>query len=92
MKKTLTTAAASFAAIALLAGCGESVDREGTVDEIVEGSGGAINETQAECMVDGWIDELGESRALEFNDPDKEPTADEQAAIDQITTDCLVGE
>ena len=87
MKKRLSTAVFAVAALALVAGCGESVDREGTVEDLVEQSNGSINQEQAECMVDGWIDELGEDRALELNDED--PTPEEEAAISQITIDCL---
>lgn len=87
MKKLLSTAVFSLAAFALVAGCGESVDREGTVEDLVEQSNGSISEAQAECMVDGWIAELGEDRALELNDED--PTPEEEEAISQITIDCL---
>ncbi|MDH3705840.1 MAG: hypothetical protein OES57_07210 [Acidimicrobiia bacterium] len=87
MKKLLSTAAFSLAALTLVAGCGESVDREGTVDDLVEQSNGSVSRAQAECMVDGWIEELGEDRALELNDED--PTEEEEAAISQITLDCL---
>ncbi|MGI9603353.1 MAG: hypothetical protein ACR2QE_15815 [Acidimicrobiales bacterium] len=85
MKKLLSTAVFSLASLALLAGCGESVDREGTIDQLMEDGG--LTRVQAECMVDGWISELGEDRALELND--EEPTAEETEAISQITIDCL---
>lgn len=89
MKNRLRIAGVTLASLALVAGCGESVDREGTIDDIVEGSEGQINRAQAECMVEGWIDELGEERALELNDED--PTDEENAVIGEITTNCLLG-
>lgn len=87
MKKLFSTAVFSLASLALIAGCGESVDRDGTIDDIVEQSDGSITRDQASCMVDGWIAELGEDRALELNDED--PTAEEEAAIQDITLGCL---
>lgn len=54
----------AVAAVALLAvSCGESVDRDGTVDLLVEN--GVLTRAQAECYLDGAIDELGEDRLIE---------------------------
>lgn len=70
----------------LLGACGESVDRSGTVDLLVEEG---YTQAQAECFVDGAVDELGEDRLLEVERESGEFTSGEQAILERIQVECL---
>lgn len=73
-----------------LSACGDDkVDRQGTIDELVEQG---MDEEQAECLVNGVTDELGDDKVLALNESDGEIddlTAEEQAKLEEITLDCL---
>lgn len=85
-----------IAAIALAAGlimglaaCGEDkVDKQGTIDNLVESG---MDEETATCMVNGLTDELGDEKVLAFSeDPEGgDLSAEDQEKVVEITTDCL---
>jgi hypothetical protein len=85
MRKLAMMALALMAAGGLAA-CSEEVDKEGTVDDLVESG---MDREQAECLVDGLVEEFGDERALELNDADEELTAEEQEAMTDLTLECL---
>ncbi len=86
MKKLLSTAVFSLASLALMAGCSESVDREGSIDQLVESG---LTQEQAECMVNGLVDEIGDSRAIEITNDPEAATSEEDAFMAQLGLDCL---
>jgi hypothetical protein len=72
-----------------LSACGEDeVDRQGTIDNLVEGG---MDEEQAECLVNGVTDELGDEKVLALeDDPDGSSlTAEEQEKLGEITLECF---
>lgn len=80
MKKSIATFIAA-ALMLLVASCG-GFDRGGAIDDLVEAG---FPEAQAACVVDGIVDELGEDRVT--NDDD--PTPEETEIIEEITLGCL---
>ncbi len=70
--------------ILTMAGC-TRFDREGSIDEFVDGG---MSRSMATCVVDGIVDELGEDRAMS----DDEPTAEEIEVIQTISLDCAAAE
>lgn len=80
MKKLL---ASSILILALFAtSCAAGFDRQEAIDDLV---GEGLPRAQAECVIDGSIEEFGESK-LGSND---EPTADDEAKIFEIMTECF---
>jgi hypothetical protein len=84
MRRIAIVGLAVLSAAGLVA-CSDKVDREGTVDEMVEQG---IPREQAECMVDRLVDELGDERALELNDTDQELTAEEEELMGEVVLEC----
>ena len=77
--------AAALGALALtISACGTSLDREGTIDEMVNGG---VPRDVATCIVDESVAEFGEDRILELNDEDGTP--EENAKLEEITIGCL---
>ena len=64
--------------------CSAGFDREEAINDLVDEG---VERSQAECVIDGSIEEFGESK-LGSND---EPTAEEEEKIFDIMTDCLFG-
>lgn len=75
------------AAVALtigLAACGTSFDRDGAVEELMDGG---LTEEQANCAVDAMIEEFGEDKLAS----DDDPTPEEQAIAIDIVSGCVLG-
>ncbi len=66
----------------LLASCGSSLDREGSIDELVESG---LSRPVAECVIDTSVDEFGEDRVIS----DDDPTPEEEARIGEILFECM---
>lgn len=66
------------------AACGSSFDRGDTINELVDSG---LDQATAECVVDEMIDEFGEDKL----GSDDDPTAEEQAIVQDIMVDCLSG-
>lgn len=79
------TALAAVVALTMgLAACGSSFDREGAVEELMDGG---LSEEQANCAVDAMIEEFGEDKLAS----DDDPTDEEQAIVIDIVSDCVLG-
>ena len=86
LKTRATRFGAALAAGALvLSACSDSFDRDAEVEELVESG---LTQAQAECIVDTLVDRLGEDTLNERRDP----TAEEEAIVFEITGDCVFGE
>ncbi len=68
---------------ALLAGSCGGIDRDGSADELVRTLG--VDKDTASCIVDDWIDNIGEDRVLELEDGAVPTVAEEQAIVDALT-------
>jgi hypothetical protein len=64
---------------------GGGFDRDEAIDELVDDG---ITRDQAECYVDGVIDEFGQDRIDELEGDDAAPTDDEFQALLDLATDC----
>jgi hypothetical protein len=78
-------AAGALAAGLVLTGCGGSYDREAFIDELEEGG---VDRELATCIADGAEARLGTDRL----DDRGELTAEEQAILAEITSECVLGE
>ena len=78
--------AGAVAVVALLAGCSssESYDREDFISTLEEGG---VPNDQATCIADGVEGRID----LEALEDQEELTAEQQAALSQITQECLSG-
>ena len=86
MKLVRRISAVVLGAMLLLGACGgDSFDRDELIQELVDESGGIVDETQASCIVDGMIEEFGEDK-LNSND---DPTDEEQAKVLDLTLECV---
>ena len=74
------------AAIGLLSltglACGTRLDRQGTIDDMVDAG---IDAAVAECIVDKSVDAVGEDKLIN----DDKLTAEDEATIQQISLECL---
>jgi hypothetical protein len=73
------------------AACSKSIDKEGTVDNLVEQ--GIMTREQAECTVDGIDDEFGDNDDVidalsEGGDP-ADLSEEDQGKLTEIVTTCL---
>ena len=82
MKKLLASILLIFALFAT--SCSSSFDRQEAIDDLVEEG---MTTADATCIVDEMVAEFGESK-LNSND---EPTAEEEAQLFDIMSDCLFG-
>ncbi len=80
MKKLLVGATLGTALFAV--SCG-GIDRDGSADELVRTLG--VDKDTASCIVDDWIDNIGEDRVLELEDGAVPTAAEEQAIVDALT-------
>ena len=84
MKRFAASAAAAGLAL-ILSGCGSTYDREEAIADIEAETG--VDRTTAECIVDGFEEEFGIERLESRGDL----TPEEEEAIIEITTDCVLG-
>lgn len=75
---------AIVAASLVFTACGGGFDRQGSIDDLMEGTP-SLTEEQAACIVDGIVDEFGVDRATS----DDAPTEEEAAQLSQISQICL---
>lgn len=80
----IRTLIAAAAGLTLLAGCSTTIDRDGSVDDLVDDG---VARSVAECMVDGWVELLGDERMIALSDG-AEASPDEELALRQLNTDC----
>jgi hypothetical protein len=74
----------------VLAGCSDDSANRDEAVEAAEAAG--FTREQAECFVDGIIDEFGDDRLEELGDPNAEPediTPEEGQKITEIAGECL---
>jgi hypothetical protein len=88
MRKIAIVGFALVSAAGLLA-CSDKVDREGTADLLVDQG---YTQEQADCIVDKTVDEFGDERALELNEPDAELSEEELTFMGEVVLDCTGGE
>ena len=82
MKTTIKSGIAGLGLLATLAaGCGTTFDREGSIEEIMEGG---FSRSAAECIVDRTVEELGEDRVTSEDDP----TPEEAQLFGEIALEC----
>lgn len=81
-----TTAAGAMLALALgLAACGGgSFDREGAVEDFVDGG---LTDVQANCAVDAMVEAFGEDKLAGDDDPSDE----DLEIVGEIVGTCLAG-
>ncbi len=83
MRTTRTrTAVAGLLASALALGACGGIDREGSIDQLVETG---LTRDQATCVLDASIDEFGEDRVTS----DDDLTPEEEAAMTDIVVECM---
>ena len=72
---------------AVLVGCSSeaAIDREATIDELIDRYPGAMDRDQAGCYVDRVVDELGPAPLA----ADADPTDDQVRRLTAIRVDCL---
>jgi hypothetical protein len=70
---------------ALLVGSCAGIDRDGSADELVRTLD--VDKNTARCIIDAWIDSLGEDRVLEI-EGGAPPTEREEGAIVGAVTTC----
>ena len=90
MTKRALTAILAVGLTVGAAACGNTIDKEGTKENLVESG---IPEEQADCMVDRIDDEFGDDDdvidELTKDEPDLNP--EDQARIQEIIGECLGG-
>ena len=83
--KKLIATISLFAALLGLTACGGGIDRDGTVELLVNDFG--MTTEQAECAVDGALDTDIPNDVLTG---EKEATEAQQAELIEITADCIL--
>ena len=68
----------------LVAGCGTKLDREGSIEELMESG---LTRPQAECIIDSSVEEFGEEKVIS----DDDPTPEEEAILTEIAFECIGG-
>ena len=90
MTKRLLTAILAVGLTVGAAACGNKIDKEGTVENLVESG---VPEEQANCMVDRIDDEFGDNDDVieELTKDEPDLSAEDQARIQEIITECIGG-
>ena len=91
MHRIVGSIGAALFGLAALSGCSDdsvsSEDRDKAVDQLVSEAG--MTQDQAECLVDGFIDEFGAEKILEVSEDPESLSEEEQNAMVDLTLDCL---